>query len=107
VPAHCVSEDEVIGIARDADAVIAEYAPLTRRVIEQLEHCKIIAFDPYVSDDIFKRKEVNHVTFEAILVESDFISINLPRTPETINLISQKELSLMKNTGCATGRSAM
>lgn len=39
---HCKTEDEVIAVARDADAVILQYAPITRRVIESLERCRVI-----------------------------------------------------------------
>ncbi|MGQ9629320.1 MAG: C-terminal binding protein [bacterium] len=44
IPAQCGTEDDVIELARDADAVINEYfGPINRRVIELLEKCKIIA----------------------------------------------------------------
>ncbi len=36
-------EDEVIAGARDADAILNRAAPMTRRVIESLEKCKVIA----------------------------------------------------------------
>jgi len=41
--AHCNTEDEVIKEAQDADGIINQYAPITRRVIESLKRCKIIA----------------------------------------------------------------
>ncbi len=37
------SEDEVLAAARDADALIVQFAPITRRVIEQLTRCRIIS----------------------------------------------------------------
>jgi len=40
---HCTTEDEVIETARDADGIINQYAPITRRVIESLKRCKVIA----------------------------------------------------------------
>ena len=43
VVSSCTTEDDVISIARDADAIINEFAPITRRVIEALGKCKIIA----------------------------------------------------------------
>ncbi len=39
---QCRTEDEVLSLARDADGVIAASAPLSRRVIEGLERCKVI-----------------------------------------------------------------
>lgn len=43
VVAHCTTEEEVIETARDADGIINQYAPMTRRVIESLKRCKVIA----------------------------------------------------------------
>ncbi|MDF2680163.1 MAG: D-3-phosphoglycerate dehydrogenase [Brevibacillus sp.] len=42
VPAQCRTEEEVIAACRDADAVINQYAPLSRKVIENLENCQVI-----------------------------------------------------------------
>jgi D-3-phosphoglycerate dehydrogenase len=41
--AYCNIEDEVIEVAKDADGIINQYAPITRRVIESLKRCKVIA----------------------------------------------------------------
>jgi D-3-phosphoglycerate dehydrogenase len=41
--AHCRTEDEVLAVARDADALLVQWAPITRRVIEQLTRCKVIS----------------------------------------------------------------
>ncbi len=43
VLAYCNTEDEVIEAAQDADGIINQYAPITRRVIESLKKCKVIA----------------------------------------------------------------
>jgi len=40
---QCKTEDEIIQIAKDADGLIVQYASITRRVIESLEKCKVIA----------------------------------------------------------------
>jgi D-3-phosphoglycerate dehydrogenase / 2-oxoglutarate reductase len=42
VAANCRNEDEVIKACQNADGIINQYAPLSRRVIESLENCKII-----------------------------------------------------------------
>jgi len=41
--AYCHTEDEVIEVAKDADGIINQYAPIARRVIESLKGCKVIA----------------------------------------------------------------
>ncbi|WP_082235394.1 C-terminal binding protein [Halobacillus massiliensis] len=43
VKAQCKTEEEVIEQARDADALLNQYAPVSRRVIESLENCKVIS----------------------------------------------------------------
>ena len=43
VLAHCNTEEEVIEVAKDADGIINQYAPITRKVIESLKKCKVIA----------------------------------------------------------------
>ncbi|KKK36803.1 2-hydroxyacid dehydrogenase [Mesobacillus campisalis] len=43
VGANCRTEDEVIEACRDADGILNQYAPLSKRVIESLRNCKVIA----------------------------------------------------------------
>lgn len=43
IAAQCKTEDDVIGIARDADAVIAQYAHVYARAIDAFTRCRIIA----------------------------------------------------------------
>ena len=43
VPAQCKSEDEVIGVAGDADAVITQYARVGARAIDSFTRCRVIA----------------------------------------------------------------
>jgi len=40
---QCRTEEDVIAECKDADALISQYAPLSRKVIESLEKCKVIA----------------------------------------------------------------
>lgn len=40
---QCVTEDDIIAVAKDADALINQYAPISRKVIESLEKCKVIS----------------------------------------------------------------
>ncbi|MDH7507816.1 MAG: C-terminal binding protein [Methanomassiliicoccales archaeon] len=40
---QCKTENDVIQVARDADAILNTYAPVSRRVIERLERCRVIA----------------------------------------------------------------
>ena len=57
---------------------------------------RLIAYDPYVQPARAAQLGVRLVSLEELLTESDFISIHLPKTPETIGLIGAKELALVK-----------
>lgn len=43
IAVQCTTEEEVIQVAKDADGILNQYAPITSRVIQQLEKCKVIA----------------------------------------------------------------
>lgn len=43
VAAQCKSENDVIEVARDADAIIAQYAPVGAKAINALTRCRVIA----------------------------------------------------------------
>src|SRR4029450_4938109 len=58
---------------------------------------RVIAFDPYVPKDRAKEMRVELMpTLEALLVQSDFVTIHLPRTPDTERPIGERELALLK-----------
>ncbi len=57
---------------------------------------RVIAYDPYVQPARAAQLGVHLVGLEDLLRESDFISIHLPKTPETTGLIGAKELALVK-----------
>jgi D-3-phosphoglycerate dehydrogenase len=57
---------------------------------------RLIAYDPYIQPARAAQLGVRLVGLEELLRESDFISVHLPRTPETFGLIGEKELGLVK-----------
>jgi D-3-phosphoglycerate dehydrogenase len=58
---------------------------------------RVVAYDPYVSRDRARALGVELMpNLEALLVQSDFVSVHLPRTPETEGMIGRRELALMK-----------
>jgi D-3-phosphoglycerate dehydrogenase len=57
---------------------------------------RLIAYDPYVQPSRAAQFGVRLVGLEELLAESDFVSIHLPKTPETVGLIGEKELRLVK-----------
>ncbi|SFF47147.1 D-3-phosphoglycerate dehydrogenase [Actinoplanes philippinensis] len=57
---------------------------------------RLIAYDPYVQPARAAQLGVHLAGLDELLRESDFISVHLPRTPETVGLIGEKELNLVK-----------
>jgi D-3-phosphoglycerate dehydrogenase len=78
----------VVGIGRVGTLVAQRAAGFGMRVI---------AFDPYVPKDRAKEIGVELMpTLEALLVQADFVTIHLPRTPDTEGLIGDHEFSMVK-----------
>jgi D-3-phosphoglycerate dehydrogenase len=58
---------------------------------------RAIAFDPYVPKERARELGADLMpTLEALLVQADFVTVNLPKTADTVGLIGARELSLMK-----------
>jgi D-3-phosphoglycerate dehydrogenase len=57
---------------------------------------RLIAYDPYIQPARAAQLGVRLVGLDELLRESDFISVHLPRTPETLGLIGEKELAMVK-----------
>jgi D-3-phosphoglycerate dehydrogenase / 2-oxoglutarate reductase len=59
---------------------------------------EVLAYDPYVSRARAAQMGVRLVGLDELLALSDFISIHLPRTPETVGLIGEQALRQVKPT---------
>ncbi len=59
---------------------------------------RLLAFDPYVTSARADALGVQLVDLDTLMRESDFLSIHLPRTPETVGLIGDHELTICKPT---------
>ena len=59
---------------------------------------KVIGFDPYVNAADIKDFPVEGKSLDEVMAESDYISMHVPLTDETANMISTGKLSLMKPT---------
>ncbi|RNE59309.1 phosphoglycerate dehydrogenase [Cryobacterium tepidiphilum] len=58
----------------------------------------VIAYDPYITSARAQQLGVQPVSLEELLKQSDFITIHMPKTPETTGMISSEQLALMKPT---------
>jgi D-3-phosphoglycerate dehydrogenase len=59
---------------------------------------KIVAYDPYIQAARAAQMGVKLLTLEELLEVSDFITVHLPKTPETIGLIGDEALHKVKPT---------
>ena len=68
---------------------------------------RLIACDPFISVDHARNLQVELVSLEQLLKESDFITLHIPRTESTKGLIGVEQLALIKPTAyiinCARG----
>lgn len=56
----------------------------------------IIAFDPYLSEDVIAARGGQKVGLDELLARSDFVSVHCPLTAETRMMIGAREFALMK-----------
>ncbi|MCT4632614.1 MAG: phosphoglycerate dehydrogenase [Firmicutes bacterium] len=69
---------------------------------------KVIAYDPYITDDRFKKFNVEKREDLMDLVrEADFITVHTPKTEETLSMISREQFEVAKDgvrvVNCARG----
>ena len=74
------------------------FGNVSQKLAERLQgfKVKILAYDPYVSDDILAKYGAKRVELKDLLKESDFVSLHSRLTAETKNIIGENELKLMK-----------
>ncbi|MCA9400657.1 MAG: phosphoglycerate dehydrogenase [Candidatus Omnitrophica bacterium] len=88
----------VIGLGR-IGSTVAKFA--------QAFGMQVIAYDPFLSLEVANKKGVEAVEFEDLLKRSDYITVHIPKSSDTKNLISEREFALMKKgvrlINCARG----
>ncbi|MEX1019443.1 MAG: phosphoglycerate dehydrogenase [Litorilinea sp.] len=58
----------------------------------------VITYDPYVTPDFAAQRGAKVVELDALLSEADFITVHVPLTPQTTDLIGEKQFKRMKPT---------
>ncbi|MFM2431571.1 MAG: hypothetical protein RLZZ511_2784 [Cyanobacteriota bacterium] len=68
---------------------------------------RLLAFDPFVSKERAEQLNCQLVEMEVLLRDSDYVTLHIPKTPETANLINEASIAKMKPTAriinCARG----
>jgi D-3-phosphoglycerate dehydrogenase len=77
----------LIGFGKIAKALASKAQPLGM---------KLLVYDPYLDPANISHHGAEAATLERLLAEADAISIHVPLSPETRNLIGQRELAHMK-----------
>ncbi|HWE54440.1 MAG TPA: phosphoglycerate dehydrogenase [Acidimicrobiales bacterium] len=57
---------------------------------------RLLAYDPYISAERAKQLGATLGTLDEVLSEADFVTVHLPKTPETAGLIDSERLASMK-----------
>jgi len=67
----------------------------------------VVAYDPYVADDVFAANGVKKVSLEELYAQADMISLHLPETDETRHMFNKNSFAKMKDgviiVNCARG----
>jgi D-3-phosphoglycerate dehydrogenase / 2-oxoglutarate reductase len=59
---------------------------------------KLIGYDPFVSQDHARNLQIEIVSLERLYKEADFISLHIPLTAQTKEMVGAKEIATMKPT---------
>lgn len=67
----------------------------------------VIVYDPFISGDIIEKNGYDSVTLEALFERSDYVTIHVPKSDKTANLIDKHAFQQMKDgvmlINCARG----
>lgn len=59
---------------------------------------KVVAYDPYMPDEVFIECGAKKVSLKTLLQEADIVTIHARQTPETYKMINKQTINLMKPT---------
>ena len=57
---------------------------------------RLVAYDPFVSSDRARQMSVELLPIDELVAEADFVTVHLPKTPETVGLIGAELLATAK-----------
>ncbi len=59
---------------------------------------RVVAYDPYITSARAQQLGVTLLTLDELLAQSDFVTIHMPKTPETTGMIGDEQFATMKPT---------
>lgn len=84
---------------RDRTLGVVGFGGIGRTVVKLLAGFGMnqpLVFDPYLDDKAAAELGVRKVSLDELMAQADFVSVHCPLTAETRNLITARELALMK-----------
>jgi D-3-phosphoglycerate dehydrogenase len=74
------------------------FGRIARTVVQKLSGFQTtnVAYDPFVSPEVFARHSVHNVSLDELFRRSDFVSIHCPLTPQTRHLVGKAEFEKMR-----------
>ncbi|TDN92612.1 phosphoglycerate dehydrogenase [Microbacterium sp. BK668] len=57
---------------------------------------RVVGYDPYVTPARAQQLGIELLPFDEVLAQSDFVTVHMPKTPETTGMISEPQLKIMK-----------
>src|SRR5205807_1907094 len=110
--------DDILAVARDADAILVTFAKLDGPLLRQLTRCKsivrfgniprmlapkakafglrVVAYDPFAKAETFTAAGVEGVSLDRLLEISDFVSLHAPLNDATRCLFNADVFRKMK-----------
>jgi len=79
----------IIGLGAVGRAVAARLRPFGAH---------LVAYDPYLTQEVFDEFDVRSVDLETLLRESDFVTLHAEITPETTGMLGADQFAMMKPT---------
>lgn len=75
------------------------FGSIARKVVKYMSgfEMNIISYDPYASDVLFDEFKVKRVNLDELYAKADVISVHIPLTPETRNMINKDSIKKMKD----------
>ena len=58
----------------------------------------VLAYDPYVTAEYANQRSVELVDLDSLVTRTDFLTIHVPLTPQTRNLLNRERLAMMQPT---------
>jgi len=99
-----------VGVELNGKTVgIVGYGRIGSEVARRLQafNMKVLCYDPYVNEEAKKKSGFTFVDFDKIIAESNILTLHLPLTDQTKNMINKETMGRMKNNmiivNCARG----